>query len=114
MSLSDEQFEFLQDIALLIQFASRRGYKITAGEMYRTEDQQRIYYEAGRSMTMDSQHRKRLAFDINLFIDGKPVWTMRPEWKELGDFWKSLNKKNRWGGSDFGSFLDLPHFERNS
>jgi hypothetical protein len=32
MKLSDHQFEFLKDVASLILFADRRGYKVTGGK----------------------------------------------------------------------------------
>ncbi len=53
---------------------------------------------------------KRCAMDFNVFVDGKLTWdkeVIRP----LGEYWESLNAKNRWGGN-FKSFIDVPQFER--
>lgn len=124
MKLSDEQWEFLKDIARLILWAEENGYKMTEGEGYRTADQQMLYFygfairndngrlslvEAEkRSKTMNSSHMERLAHDFNVFVHGKLTYdadAIRP----LGEYWKSLNSKNVWGG-DWG--WDAGHFER--
>lgn len=118
MTMVTVQAEFLLDTCHLILKATELGFTVTAGEMYRTLEQQQIYFKTGRSKTMDSQHMKRLAIDLNFFEDGKLVQT-RAELKPLGDWWEALNVKNRWGGNwrglvDAGKshFVDCPHFER--
>lgn len=111
MSMFDEQDKFLSDVARLIHKAHEMGFKISAGEMWRTPEQQKIYVSTGRSKTMFSKHLDRLAFDLNFLKDGKLCGdkaTLQP----LGDWWESLDPKNRWGGN-FKSILDCPHFERN-
>ena len=119
MSLVAEQDIFLSDVARLISKAHDLGFQISAGEMWRTPEQQKIYFDSGRSKTMDSNHIKRLAVDLNFFKDGKLIGdkgTLQP----IGEWWESLNPQNRWGGSWRGlvengksNFVDLPHFERN-
>lgn len=110
MTLSGHQQAFALDVARLIQFADEQGYAVTFGEAYRTEDQQRIYVRKGLSRTMDSYHRKRLAVDLNLFKDG--VYLDKAEaHRPLGEYWKSLNERNRWGG-DFQGLADGNHYER--
>jgi len=116
MSIVNEQWLFLQDVAKLIEAAKRLGYVLTGGELYRTEEQQKIYVSTGKSKTMDSGHLKRLAIDFNVFFKGQLTY----DWetiKVLGDYWESLSPQNRWGG-DFNKnkkkdgFIDSPHFER--
>jgi hypothetical protein len=104
---SDDQWNFLQDFAELILWAKSKGYKLTAGELYRTMYQQRYYVAKGLSWTYNSKHLKRKAGDLNLFIDGK-YQTSKEAYRPLGLYWESLNPKNRWGGR----FNDAPHFER--
>jgi len=116
MSLNNEQWRFLQDLAKLIIFAEQKGFTLSGGELYRTVEQQKIYFTSGKSKTMDSQHLKRLAIDLNVFVNGQLTydWTTI---KPLGDYWESLSVFNRWGG-DFNrdgmenGFIDSPHFER--
>lgn len=111
MSLSSEQAAFLLDACKLIEYATQRGWTVTGGELYRTQEQQEIYFKQGKSKTMESNHLKRLAIDLNFLKNGQPVWD-KPALAELGAFWESLNPKNRWGGN-FKSLPDVPHFERN-
>lgn len=111
MSLSQEQAAFLADACKLIQYATEQGWMVTGGELYRTPEQQEIYLKTGRSKTMASNHLKRCAIDLNFFKDGKLVWD-KQMLAPLGQYWESLNPKNRWGGN-FKSLVDVPHFERN-
>lgn len=109
MSLSDEQWEFLQDVARLIRFAGEKNMKLTGGELLRTPEQQELYYQQGKSKTLNSNHLKKLAIDLNLLVNGRLA--TREEYRPLGQYWESLDPKNRWGGN-FKGFVDSPHFER--
>jgi len=111
MSLSDEQAAFLLDACNLIRYATEQGFKVTGGEMFRTAEQQAIYVQTGRSKTLNSNHLKRLAIDLNFFKDGQIIWD-KGILAPLGAYWESLHAKNRWGGN-FKSLVDCPHFERN-
>lgn len=110
MSLSDKQWEFLKDVANLINYAEELDYKLTAGEIYRTRYQQRRYIATGRSQTMNSKHLKRLAIDLNLFIEGDLTYDF-DDFEVLGNYWESLNENNVWGGR--WKFKDTNHFQRN-
>ncbi len=110
MKLSDHQWEFLKDVAMLIEWASANGYKLTGAELYRTPEQAVLNAKKGTGIA-DSLHTKRLAVDFNLFIDGN-YQTDSMSHKPLGDYWKSLSPLNRWGG-DF-SRPDGNHYERNA
>jgi hypothetical protein len=118
MSLMLEQFEFLKDVAKLIEFVTVKGFIITAGELYRPQMMQEHYYKTGKSKTLTSNHTKRLAIDLNFFKYNKLTYSYDAI-KEIGDFWESLNEKNRWGGDWNGNdirdekFIDTPHFERS-
>ena len=110
MSLVLEQAAFLKDFAKLIQFCESRGLVVTAGELYRPPEMQKIYVQTGRSKTMNSKHGQRCAGDLNFFKDGKLIYdieTLRP----VGEYWQSLSPKNS-AGMFWKSFKDVPHFER--
>lgn len=112
MSLRTEQEAFLLDIIKLIQFAYSKSFTVTAGEFQRPIEMQEIYVKTGRSKTFDSKHIKRLAADLNFFLDG--IYACNKETlQEVGDYWESLSSKNSWGGN-WNSFKDVPHFERRS
>lgn len=117
MTLGQRQRLFAQNIGKLITWAYANGYELTFGEFDRTEEQQKIYFDTGRSKTMNSRHLVRLAGDFNVFKDGvllnKPV-----DFKPLGDYWESLHIDNCWGGDwdrddnlDEEKFKDPYHFE---
>ena len=110
MSVVAEQAAFLLDVAKLINKATELVFTVTGGELFRTAEQQQIYVKTGRSKTMNSNHLKRCAIDLNFFRDGKLVYDV-PTLKPVGEYWQSLHPKNRWGG--LWRFVDLPHFERN-
>lgn len=112
MSMVNEQAAFLLDVARLIQKATEMGWTVTGGELYRTAEQQEIYVKTGRSKTMNSNHLKRLAIDLNFFKDGVLTYEkylLQP----IGNYWESLSPKNSWGGN-WETFKDVPHFERRA
>jgi len=122
MSLSDKQWVFLQNVGNLIMWAAKNGYKLTGGELYRSEDQQWLYYngktiEEGelvtvprKSKTMNSKHLKRMAIDLNIFKNGVLTYDLN-DVEPLGRYWESLNTNNRYGG--FWKWKDVPHFQMN-
>lgn len=113
MNLSGEQNAFLLDIGKLIAYVDNcdDGMLITEGEGYRTIEQQQIYFNSGKSKTMNSNHLRKLAHDFNFVKNGKMI-TDHPTLQRYADYWKSLNPLNRWGG-DFSTIDDYDHFERN-
>ena len=111
MNLRKEQTVFLLDVCKLIQFAAEQGFELTGGELFRTHEQQKIYYNTGKSKTMNSNHLRRLAVDLLFFKDSELTFDKKLL-QPVGDYWEKLHSKNRWGGN-FISFIDIPHFERN-
>jgi peptidoglycan L-alanyl-D-glutamate endopeptidase CwlK len=110
MSLVVQQAQFLMDVCKLVVFATKQGFVVTGGELFRTPEQQEIYVKTGRSKTMNSYHLKRCAVDLNFFKDGKLIYDIKAL-APVGAYWESLNTKNSWGGN-WKSFKDVPHFER--
>ena len=110
MSLVMEQAQFLMDVCKLVVFATKQGFVVTGGELFRTPEQQEIYIKTGRSKTMNSMHLKRCAVDLNFFKNGQLIYD-KQVLQPIGDYWESLSKKNSWGGN-WNSFKDVPHFER--
>jgi peptidoglycan L-alanyl-D-glutamate endopeptidase CwlK len=111
MSLVNEQWAFIKDLAKLVAKAEELGFMLTGGELARPREMQELYFKRGSSKTMNSNHLRRLAQDYNIFFEGKLCYD-KVKLKPLGDYWESLNEYNRWGGN-FKSILDTPHFERN-
>ena len=107
-TLSGKQVLFLKNAAKLITYTSTlQGYEVTAGELWRTNEQQAIYLAKGLSKTKHSKHQDRLAIDLNVFVDGV-YRTDKSAFKPLADYWASLDKDNV-SGYNWG--WDYNHFE---
>jgi len=96
MTLGQKQEEFSICLANLICWIYAQGWAIRMGEVLRTKEQAEIYARTGKGI-LNSVHRKKLAADIFLSIDGKVTWN-REDYKPIGDKWKSLHPLARWGG----------------
>jgi hypothetical protein len=94
----------------LVLKATELGFQVTAGELYRTPEQQQIYVRTGRSRTMQSIHLQRRAVDLNFFKGGKLVYD-KTALAPLGAYWESLHPWNSWGGNGV-KLVDVPHFSR--
>lgn len=91
MRLRELQSVFAILVAHLLLRAHIMGLEVTLGEAWRSEA------EAHRRGFSNSNHRRRLAIDINLFKDGK--WLTRTEdHQELGEWWEQQHPLARWGG----------------
>lgn len=98
MSLRPLQARFAHMAALLILHAEQLGYEVTLGDAYR--DPRTPY---GSS---NSNHRVRLAIDLNLFKDGIYL-TETKDHEPLGEYWESIG--GSWGGRfDDGNHYELP------
>ena len=96
MTLREKQSLFARNIAKLIQFAYAEGYEVTFAEAYRPPELAALYAEQGRGIA-NSLHTKRLAVDLNLFLEGKYLSSSESH-RVLGAYWKTLHPDNRWGG----------------
>ena len=84
MKLGRKQELFTQALALLLQFASFRGFEIRMGQVERSKE------EAKRLGFERSNHTLRLAADLNLFREGKFL-THSEDHRMLGEFWEALS-----------------------
>ncbi len=110
MKLSQRQAIFAQNVALLLQHIASKGFLVTFGEAFRTQEQANIYAQAGKGIA-DSLHCKRLAVDLNLINDEGIYLPDSKDYKQFGLYWESLNDLNRWGGRF--KRIDGNHFQMN-
>lgn len=82
MTLRQKQSKFCRMVAELIIWAFDQGYELTFGQTWRPN-------------TTFGLHPKRLAVDLNLFIDGK-YQTSTEAHRPLGEKWESMG--GTWGG----------------
>ncbi len=94
-TLGDKQEKFSLMIAQLTIWAYEQGYKIRKGHALRCKN-----CPVGR---VTSNHKIKLAEDINLFKDGKYLTTTEGH-RPLGEKWESM------GGCWGGRFNDGNHY----
>jgi peptidoglycan L-alanyl-D-glutamate endopeptidase CwlK len=86
-------------------------FGITEG--LRTPEVQKVLFESGKSMTLNSRHLTGHAVDIAVYVDGQITWDFQ-YYKAVADHVKSVAKELKvdieWGG-DWKSLVDGPHFQ---
>ena len=111
--LSEAQCLFAYYVGQLLVHIYQQGYYCTIGEVYRTAEQAEIYAKEGKGIK-NSKHCKKLAIDLTLFKPGSPTFCADDVYEEFGRYWKSLDKRNKWGG-DFmkngQKWPDIYHYE---
>lgn len=103
MTLFETQVKFASLIPLLISKAFELGFQVTLGDAYRDP---RVHGEFGVKQGYGhpkSNHKRRLALDLNLFKNGKYLTTTEDH-QPLGEYWESL------GGTWGGRFKDSNHY----
>ena len=108
MKLSEHQQRFARHIALLILWAINEGYEVTFGDAYRDPRVHGQYGEKKSYASANSEHKRRLAVDLNLFKDGEYLGGT-DDHAPLGEFWEGLDELNEWGGR----WDDGNHYQRN-
>ena len=110
MSLGEKQRRFTELVGRFILWCYDNGYELTFGECYRTPEQAALNAASGKGIA-NSLHTKRLAIDLNLFVNGE-YRTETEAYKQVGEYWKALDPEARWGG-DFsrpdGNHFSLEH-----
>lgn len=109
MKLYEKQSIFAQNVAKLLQFIDHQGFNATFGETYRTPEQAKINAASGKGIA-NSLHCQRLAIDLNLLDRGGSYLTDKCQYQPFGEYWKTLNPSNKWGG-DFIHLVDSNHFQ---
>lgn len=95
MTLGEHQKKFAMMVADLLFEANDMGYSVRLGHVLRCSD-----CKTGKK---NSLHKKKLAIDLNLFLDG--VYLTRTEdHQPLGEYWESI------GGTWGGRFNDGNHY----
>jgi len=123
MSIRKLQSEFASAFARLVLYAESLGYEVTHGDtnavnLHLLESYIKDHGFIGNLKrkfrhvfhSRNSNHYKRLAGDLNLFIDGV-YQTSTEAHRPLGEWWEKQHPKARWGGN-FKS-PDGNHYELN-
>ena len=97
MTLGEHQRLFVKLLGHLIEWAYTNGYELSLGDAYRDP---RVHGGLGRKIgysSSQSNHKRRLACDLNLFINGEYQTTTEAH-KPLGEYWMGLHDLCEWGG----------------
>lgn len=109
-----QQGDFARTLCHLILWAQQQGMTCTLGEVERPSVLAELYAKMGKGVR-DSQHLDRLAADLRLYLGGV-YQTESSAYARLGEQWKRLDKRARWGG-DFprpdGNHFEFVDEERN-
>jgi hypothetical protein len=107
MTLGQKQREFALAVSFLIQKAYELGYEVTLGDAYRDA---RVFGNMGERKGYgrpESNHKIRLAIDLNLFKDGVYL-TKTEDHRPLGEWWEE--KYGYLGAAWGGHFNDGNHY----
>lgn len=110
LTLGQKQRLFCSLIAELIRWLYANGYECSFGETYRSAETAAANAAKGIGIA-NSLHTKRLAIDLNLFINGVYQTTTTAH-EPLGAYWESLHPLCRWGGrftSPDGNHYSIEH-----
>lgn len=110
MTLGQKQRLLTSLLPRLLDFAHYNGYETTLGDAFRDP---RVFGAVGEDKGTyshdSSNHKRRLAIDLNLFKDGKYL-TETKDHEPLGLFWESLHPLCRWGGRfNDGNHYSIEH-----
>jgi hypothetical protein len=101
MKLGATQRAYTKCVGLLIAQAYKMGYEISLGDAYRDP---RLHGMLGTKKGYghkNSNHKQRLAIDLNLFRDGEFL-TATSDHEPLGEWWEALGERVGlpliWGG----------------
>ena len=99
MKLGEKQELFAELIfTKLIPFIYSKGYKLRPGDYFRDARTNGEYGEKKGYASAKSLHKLKLAFDLNLMLDGSYLSDTQDH-EQFGAYWLSLDPLCRWGGS---------------
>ena len=105
MTLRELQSIFAAHVPKLIEHAILCGYEVTLGDAFRDPRVHGVSgVQAGYGAAY-SNHKERLALDLNLFRDGQYLEGTEAH-RFLGDWWETQHPLARWGGR----FKDGNHY----
>lgn len=104
ITLRQKQAKFAQMVAHLILMADMMGYDVSLGDAYRDP---RVFGPSGTKKgygRASSNHKIRLAIDLNLFTKDGTYLSETKDHEPLGEYWESI------GGTWGGRFNDGNHY----
>ena len=106
MKLGEKQELFMRMLPRLIDKAHDLGFEIRGGDLFRDP---RVHGELGEKLGYghkNSNHKNKLAIDINLRVRDGGMVTSTEGHRVLGEWWEKQHELCRWGGR----FADGNHY----
>lgn len=100
MTLAQQRVLFTTLIAKLIAWANDNGYAVALDQVKRTQAEADANAKSGKGIS-NSLHLSGLAADLLLYTyeNGQLQYkTATPDYKPLGEYWKTLHPLACWGG----------------
>ncbi len=105
MKLGEKQELFMRLLPRLIDKAHELGFEIRGGDLFRAPEAFGPYGKKGPYGRANSNHKLKLAIDLNLFKENKYLTTTEDH-RPLGEWWENQHPLCRWGGR----FNDANHY----
>ena len=113
MTLGEKQKLFSRLFGELIAYIYKEGYAVTFGDAYRDP---RVFGKVGEQKGYGrsaSNHKVRLAVDLNLFKRENGKWIYQQSThahRPIGEHWETMHTLCRWGGHfDDGNHYSFDH-----
>lgn len=97
MTLGETQELFMRLVPRLIDKAHELRFEIRGGDLFRDP---RVHGQIGEKVgygNKSSNHKLKLAIDLNLFLDGQYM-NRTYDHQELGEWWEQQHELCCWGG----------------
>ena len=110
MKLGKKQELFARLLPCLINKAHKLGFEIRIGDVFRDPRSHGAYGKKKAYGRAKSNHKLKLAIDLNLMKEGKLVRSTAGH-KELGEWWEKQHPLCQWGGRfNDGNHYSLEHW----
>lgn len=108
MSLEQMRLAFTANVTKFLTWCEVNNYSIAIDQVKRTQAEADLNAASGAGIS-NSLHLLGLAIDLLLYDKNGNYLTDKASYQPLGDYWKTLDPLNRWGG-DFTTHIDSDHF----
>lgn len=108
MATTEERVDFFREICVLISVLHAEGIDLMPTCFYRSQAEQQVVFNQGKSKTLNSMHTEWAAMDFVLIKNNQLIWRHDLAYDRAGELWMGMG--HTWGGR-WESLNDIYHFE---